>query len=73
MAEGNVDFKGCMGIDAAALVGITSIKLQFSARMQSEAQIGRHLETLRALTEQYSVILQTLKSGLDVETSINTM
>jgi uncharacterized OsmC-like protein len=63
-AEGDLDFKGTMGVDRAAPVGITGIRLEFAV-VFGEREDGRpieqgEVETLGKLTERYCVVLQTL-------------
>lgn len=63
-AEGDLDFKGTMGVDKTAPVGITDIRLQFNIKF-GEKEDGSEvnaddLENLGKLTERYCVVLQTL-------------
>ncbi|KAJ4341511.1 hypothetical protein N0V95_007212 [Ascochyta clinopodiicola] len=63
-AEGDLDFKGTMGVDRAAPVGMTGIRLQFNIKF-GEKEDGSEvneddLEKLGKLTERYCVVLQTL-------------
>lgn len=63
-AEGDLDFKGTMGVDRNAPVGITGIRLEFQVKF-GERDDGREvteqeIETLGKLTERYCVVLQTL-------------
>ncbi len=57
LAEGDLDFRGTLGIDAAAPVGFRSIRLRFD--LDSEAS-DEDLEALIATTERYCVVFQTL-------------
>jgi uncharacterized OsmC-like protein len=63
-AEGDLDFKGTMGVDRTAPVGITGIRLQFNIKFGEKndgSQVNKDdLETLGKLTERYCVVLQTL-------------
>lgn len=56
-AEGDMDFRGTMGVDKTAPVGFTAIRLKFE--LESSADEAT-LETLRRLTERYCVIYQSL-------------
>ena len=56
-AEGDLDFRGTLGVDKTAPVGFTAIRLKFE--LDSPAD-GATLETLRRLTERYCVIYQSL-------------
>ena len=56
-AEGDLDFRGTLGIDKSAPVGFSAIRLRFDLDSQaSEEQV----ETLLRLTERYCVVAQTL-------------
>jgi uncharacterized OsmC-like protein len=56
-AEGDLDFRGTLGVDRNATVGFTSIRLSFDLTSPaSEDQLNALVET----TERYCVILQTL-------------
>ena len=57
-AEGDLDFRGTLGVDKAAPVGFSDIRLSF--RLDCDAA-PEQLETLMKLTERYCVVLQTLK------------
>jgi uncharacterized OsmC-like protein len=56
-AEGDLDFRGTLGVDKQAPVGFSDIRLSF--RLDSDAS-DEQLETLQKLTERYCVIYQTL-------------
>jgi uncharacterized OsmC-like protein len=63
-AEGDLDFKGTMGVDRNAPVGMTDIRLEFSVKF-GEREDGKEVteeevERLGKLTERYCVVLQTL-------------
>jgi uncharacterized OsmC-like protein len=63
-AEGDLDFKGTMGVDTGAPVGMTDIRLEFQVRF-GEREDGKsvaeeEVERLGKLTERYCVVLQTL-------------
>ena len=57
-AEGDLDFRGTLGIDKQAAVGFTDIRLSFE--IDSDAPQDK-LDQLLKLTERYCVVLQTLK------------
>ncbi|KAJ4984423.1 hypothetical protein SVAN01_10058 [Stagonosporopsis vannaccii] len=63
-AEGDLDFKGTMGVDRNAPVGITGIRLQFDIEFGTKedgAEVSEdELGKLGKLTERYCVVLQTL-------------
>ena len=57
-AEGDLDFRGTLGVSKEAPVGFTAIRLQFSLDTDATAE---QLATLEKLTERYCVVLQTLR------------
>ena len=57
-AEGDLDFRGTLGVDKQAPVGFTDIRLTF--KLDADAT-PEQLDTLMKLTERYCVVLQTLK------------
>lgn len=57
-AEGDLDFRGTMGVDRDAAVGFSAIRLSFD--LDSDAR-GEELDALIATTERYCVVYQTLK------------
>ena len=56
-AEGDLDFRGTLGIDKATPVGFREIRLSFD--IDSDADPDQ-LDTLMKLTERYCVVFQTL-------------
>ncbi len=57
LAEGDLDFRGTMGVDKQAPVGFRAVRLRF----ELETDAGEdELATLLKLTERYCVVLQTL-------------
>ena len=56
-AEGDLDFRGTLGVDKEAPVGFTDIRLTFT--LDSEAD-EEQIATLIRLTERYCVVFQTL-------------
>lgn len=64
--EGDLDFRGTLGIDKTVPVGFKAIRLRFEIDTDAPAeQVGELIE----LTERYCVVLQTLKAspGVDVK------
>ena len=60
LAEGDLDFRGTLGVDRAAPVGFSAIRLSFELDTDAdEAQLA----TLGQLTERYCVVYQTLAGG----------
>jgi uncharacterized OsmC-like protein len=66
-AEGDLDFRGTLGVDKAARVGFAAIRLTFDIR--SDAPQDK-LDTLLRLTERYCVVLQTLSSSPDLDVTL---
>jgi uncharacterized OsmC-like protein len=67
-AEGDLDFRGTLGVDREAPVGFRNIRLRFDLEGDlSEEQKA----TLMKLTERYCVVYQTLRQGLEVETELS--
>jgi len=56
-AEGDLDFRGTLGIDKQAPVGFTAIRLFFDLRADATAD---EVSALLAATERYCVVFQTL-------------
>jgi uncharacterized OsmC-like protein len=65
-AEGDLDFRGTMGVDRDAPVGFRSIRLHFE--LESDAS-DEELQGLLAATERYCVVYQTVRQGSDVSVS----
>lgn len=57
--EGEIDFRGTLGVDKTAPVGFTGVRLTFD--LASEAT-DEELATLLRLTERYCVVFQTLRT-----------
>ena len=67
MAEGDLDFRGTLGVAKEAPVGFTDIRLTFE--LETDAPQDQ-LDTLIKLTERYCVVLQTLKRPPAIEAKI---
>ena len=59
-AEGDLDFRGTLGVARDAPVGFAQIRLRFD--VETDAPQDK-LDQLLKLTERYCVVYQTLKSG----------
>jgi len=68
-AAGDLDFRGTLGVDRAAPVGFSNIRLTFD--LDTDATPDQ-LATLRKLTERYCVVYQTLASGIVPQTEFLT-
>lgn len=64
-AEGDLDFRGTLGVAKEAPVGFKTIRLSFHLDTDATAE---QLQTLQKLTERYCVVYQTLMKGVLVET-----
>jgi uncharacterized OsmC-like protein len=63
-AEGDLDFRGTLGIDPDAPVGFASIRLVFDLETNAAPE---DVAELIATTERYCVVLQTITGGVPVE------
>lgn len=65
-AEGDLDFRGTLGVSKEVPVGFKNIRLSFSLDTSATSE---QLEVLAKLTERYCVVYQTLCKGVNIETS----
>jgi uncharacterized OsmC-like protein len=65
-AEGDLDFRGTLGVDRDAPVGFSAIRLSFELDGDLDAE---QLALLHKLTERYCVVFQTLANGPDLSVS----
>ena len=67
-AEGELDFRGTLGVSKEAPVGFRAIRLHIALDTDATAE---QLATLEKLTERYCVVLQTLRTppALSVRTT----
>ena len=63
-AEGDLDFKGTLGVSKEVPVGFKNIRLSFE--LDSNAT-DEQMASLKKLTERYCVVYQTLFKGVSVE------
>jgi uncharacterized OsmC-like protein len=68
-AEGDLDFRGTLGVSREAPVGFRAIRLTFDLVL--EAEPARIADLIR-LTERYCVVLQTLQVPPAVSVSVST-
>lgn len=59
-AEGDLDFRGTLGVDKEAPVGFAEIRLRFD--VETDAPQDK-LDLLLKLTERYCVVYQTIRNG----------
>jgi uncharacterized OsmC-like protein len=67
-AEGDLDFRGTLGVSKEAPVGFQRIRLRFD--LETDATPDQ-LATLLRLTERYCVVLQSLRSSPAIESEID--
>jgi uncharacterized OsmC-like protein len=65
--EGDLDFRGTLGVSKEAPVGFSEIRVSFD--LDTDASPDQ-LATLQKLTERYCVVLQTLKSPPQLRSSL---
>ncbi len=66
--EGDLDFRGTLGVAKDVPVGFQAIRLRFTL---DTAAPQDQLDNLLRLTERYCVVLQTLKAGVGVNATIS--
>ncbi|HEY4404875.1 MAG TPA: OsmC family protein [Xanthobacteraceae bacterium] len=66
-AEGDLDFRGTLGVAKDAPVGFRQIRLRFEVATDAPQD---KLDQLLKLTERYCVVYQTLKSGPPIEVGL---
>lgn len=67
-AEGDLDFRGTLGVDKTAKVGFQAIRLRFE--IETEAPQDK-IDQLIKLTERYCVVYQTLAVKPELSVSVN--
>jgi uncharacterized OsmC-like protein len=68
-AEGDLDFRGTLGVDKEAPVGFRDIRLSFALDTSADQD---QVASLIKLTERYCVVLQTIKGNPATEVSVST-
>jgi uncharacterized OsmC-like protein len=66
-AEGDLDFRGTLGVAKDAPVGFAQIRLRFDVDTGAPQE---KLDQLLKLTERYCVVYQTIKSGPPVQVTL---
>ena len=69
LAEGDLDFRGTLGVVKDTPVGFREIRLRFAVDADATAE---QLDTLLRLTERYCVVLQTLRNSPKVVASLSS-
>ena len=67
-AEGDLDFRGTLGVDRTAPVGFRAIRLAFELDTDEPQE---RIDTLLKLTERYCVVLQTLRAPPEIAARIS--
>jgi uncharacterized OsmC-like protein len=67
IAEGDLDFRGTLGVDKEAPVGFAEVRLRFD--VETDAPQDK-LDLLLKLTERYCVVYQTIKNGPKISVSM---
>jgi len=67
-AEGDLDFRGTLGVAKEAPVGFAQIRLRFDLDTDAPQE---KLDQLLKLTERYCVVYQTIRNGPPVALSMN--
>jgi uncharacterized OsmC-like protein len=65
-AEGDLDFRGTLGVDKEAPVGFSRIRLDFELDTDADEE---KLSSLIRVTERYCVVYQTLRNSPDLTVS----
>ncbi len=63
-AQGDIDFRGTLGVSKEAPVGFSAIRLRFDLDTDADDEA---VEKLVELTERYCVVLQTIRTATPVE------
>jgi uncharacterized OsmC-like protein len=69
-AEGDLDFRGTLGVAKDAPVGFAQIRLRFE--LDTDAPQDK-IEQLLRLTERYCVVYQTIKNGPSVDVKLTRL
>jgi uncharacterized OsmC-like protein len=69
-AEGDLDFRGTLGVAKDAPVGFRAIRLAFELETDAGSE---QIEKLISLTERYCVVYQTLRTAPPIEMAVRVM
>jgi uncharacterized OsmC-like protein len=67
-AEGDLDFRGTLGVDKEAAVGFKAIRLAFDLETDASEEA---VAQLIKLTERYCVVFQTLNRRPELSVAVN--
>jgi uncharacterized OsmC-like protein len=65
--EGDLDFRGTLGVSKETPVGFQTIRLKFDLDTDASEE---ELATLQKLTERYCVVLQTLRASPELSVTV---
>src|SRR5262245_10767751 len=68
-AEGDLDFRGTLGVSKEVPIGFQAIRLLFDLETDASEE---QLNTLMRLTERYCVVYQTLRGSPEIKISRST-
>ncbi len=69
-AEGDLDFRGTLGVSKEVPVGFKNIRLLFDLDTDATKE---QMQSLAKLTERYCVVYQTLVKGVQVQTTFTKL
>jgi uncharacterized OsmC-like protein len=69
IAEGDLDFRGTLGVAKDASVGFREVRLYFELDTDAAQE---ECQKLLELTERYCVVMQTLRQGVPVTAAISS-
>lgn len=69
-AEGDLDFRGTLGVSKDVEVGFKEIRLKFILKSDATTE---QMQALSKLTERYCVVYQTLTKGISVKTVFDSI
>lgn len=67
-AEGDMDFRGTLGVARDVPIGFSGIRLKFDVKSDAPQE---KIDKLIQLTERYCVIYQTLKQPMEISTNVS--
>ncbi|HYM19611.1 MAG TPA: OsmC family protein [Candidatus Kapabacteria bacterium] len=67
-AEGDIDYRGTLGVSKDVPVGFKNIRLKFTFDTDAPQE---KVEKLVSLTERYCIVLQTLKNSVEVSSTVS--
>ncbi len=70
IAEGDIDFRGTLGVSKEVPVGFQKIRLKFNLTTDASSE---QIDSLIKLTERYCVVLQTLKGTPEITINKNIL